>query len=79
MNFLPPLPQGETEESLENERVELLNEVKRGMMNYQIISEKMAKTFSIRRQEIVIQSTPINNLKYRWPALFDAAQVNIFS
>uniref|UniRef100_A0A9J8A6J0 Uncharacterized protein n=1 Tax=Cyprinus carpio carpio TaxID=630221 RepID=A0A9J8A6J0_CYPCA len=75
VNFLPPHPQGETEESLENERVELLNEVKRGV-NYQIISEKMAKTFSIRRQEIVSQATPINDLKYRWPALFDAAQIN---
>ncbi|KAL1276114.1 hypothetical protein QQF64_035737 [Cirrhinus molitorella] len=75
VNFLPPHPLGETEESLEQERVELLNEVKGGM-NYLIINDKMAKTFSIRRQEIVTQATPVNDLIYRWPALFDTAQIN---
>ncbi|XP_052409578.1 uncharacterized protein LOC127955941 isoform X3 [Carassius gibelio] len=75
VNFLPPHPHGETEESLENERVELLNEIIRGV-DHQIISEKMAKTFSIRRQEIVSQARPLNDLKYRWPALFDPAQIN---
>ncbi|XP_073695090.1 sterile alpha motif domain-containing protein 3 [Garra rufa] len=75
VNFLPPHPQGETEESLELERVELLNEAKSGM-NYLIITEKMAKTFSIRRQEIVSQATPVTDLIYRWPALFDTAQIN---
>ncbi|XP_052430965.1 uncharacterized protein LOC127971776 [Carassius gibelio] len=75
VNFLPPHPLGETEESLEHQRVELLNEMKKNM-NYQIISEKMAKTFSIRRQEIVSQAIPVNDIKYRWPALFHAAQIN---
>ncbi|XP_067299141.1 sterile alpha motif domain-containing protein 3 [Pseudorasbora parva] len=75
VNFLPPHPQGETEESLERERVELLNEVQM-RNNYQIICEKMAKTFSIRRQEIVIHSPSVNDLKDRWPALFCADQIN---
>ncbi|XP_034721379.1 uncharacterized protein LOC117940105 [Etheostoma cragini] len=36
----------------------------------------MAKTFSIRRQEVVNEAPPVTNLKDRWPALFDAAQIN---
>ncbi|GAA6106510.1 sterile alpha motif domain-containing protein 3-like isoform X1, partial [Tachysurus ichikawai] len=75
VNYLPPHPQGETEGSLEHERVELLNEVKK-TNNSQIISAKMAKTFSIRRQEVVNQAPPVSDLKDRWPALFDAAQIN---
>jgi len=77
VNFLPPHPQGETEESLENERVVLLNEVKM-RNNYQIICEKMAKTFSFRRQEVVSHALSVSELKNRWPALFCADQVNIF-
>nr|XP_024659897.1 sterile alpha motif domain-containing protein 3-like [Maylandia zebra] len=75
VNYLPPHPQGETEESLEYGRVELLSEVRK-RDNCQIISDKMAKTFSIRRQEVVNQAPKINDLKERWPALFDAVQIN---
>ncbi|KAG1929083.1 sterile alpha motif domain-containing protein 3 [Pimephales promelas] len=75
VNFLPPHPQGETEESLENERVALLNEVKM-RNNYQIICEKMAKTFSFRRQEVVSHALSVSELKNRWPALFCADQIN---
>lgn len=77
VNFLPPHPQGETEESLERERVTLLNEVKM-RSNYQIICEKMAKTFSFRRQEVVSHALSVTDLKNRWPSLFCADQVNIF-
>ena len=78
MNYLPPHPQGETEASLENERLELFNEVQK-RDNHQAINEKMAKTFSIRRQEIVSIAPAVSDLMGRWPALFDAAQVSIFS
>ncbi|XP_037634305.1 sterile alpha motif domain-containing protein 3-like [Sebastes umbrosus] len=75
VNYLPPHPQGETEGSLEHQRVELLNEVKK-RNNCQTISEKMAKTFSSRRQEVVNLAPPVSDFKDRWPALFDAAQIN---
>ncbi|CAI5692184.1 unnamed protein product [Oreochromis niloticus] len=75
VNYLPPHPQGETEESLEKERLGLLDEVKK-RNNYQIISEKMAKTFSNRRQEVVNLAPPVNDFRSRWPALFNAAQIN---
>lgn len=74
-NYLPPPPQGETEESLEQERLELLSEVKK-RNNSQIINDKMEKTFSIRRQEVVTLAPPVSDLKERWPALFLPAQVN---
>ena len=78
VNNLPPHPQGETEASLENERLELFNEVQK-RDNHQAINEKMAKTFSIRRQEIVSIAPAVSDLMGRWPAIFDAAQVSIFS
>lgn len=75
-NYLPPHPQGETQESLEQERLELLSEVKK-KKNSQVINEKMERTFSIRRQEVVSLSPPVSDLKERWPALFLPAQVNV--
>ncbi|KAF6726478.1 Sterile alpha motif domain-containing protein 3, partial [Oryzias melastigma] len=73
VNYLPPHPQGETESSLEQERVELLTEVKK-RNNSQVIKTKMAKTFSIRRQEIVNLEPPVSDVRDRWPALFSADQ-----
>ncbi|KAL7833671.1 hypothetical protein AOLI_G00286310 [Acnodon oligacanthus] len=76
VNYLPPYPTGETKESLEKVRIELIEEVKK-RDNEKIISEKMAKTFSLRREEIVTQC-PLIDLKERWPALFTLAQHNGF-
>lgn len=74
VNYLPPHPKGETTDSLERERVDLLHEVtKRG--NCQVVAEKMAKTFSLRRQEVICEAPAIKDFKERWPALFDATQV----
>lgn len=63
VNFLPPHPQGETDKSLKHERVDLLSEVKK-RNNHQIISEKMAKMFSMRRQEVVNQAPPVSGLLF---------------
>ncbi|KAM9451464.1 uncharacterized protein Hap1MRO34_021776 isoform 1-T1 [Clarias gariepinus] len=75
VNYLPPFPPGETEESLETERLQLLDEVKK-RNNCRIIGKKMAKTFSFRRQEVVNLAPPVTDFRNRWPALFDAAQIN---
>ncbi|MEQ2312475.1 hypothetical protein AMECASPLE_031395 [Ameca splendens] len=58
-----------------NRSEEMLNEVRK-RDNSQIISEKMAKTFSIRKQEVVNQEPAVSDVKERWPALFDVAQIN---
>lgn len=74
VNYLPPHPSGETKDSLEVERQELLNEVKK-KNNYNVIKNKMAKTFSYRRLEVVTGSPSVEEFKNRWPALFCEAEV----
>ncbi|KAK5613725.1 hypothetical protein CRENBAI_017150 [Crenichthys baileyi] len=55
-NYLPPPPQGEIEESLEYERVELLNEVRK-RDNSQIISEKMINQKFRRITNLALETT----------------------
>lgn len=75
VNYLPPYPAGEDEKSQEQERIQLLTEVRK-RDNDRLIKEKMAKTFAHRRNEIVNQSPSIEDLKARWPALFEASHVS---
>ncbi|KAL6489211.1 hypothetical protein MHYP_G00029520 [Metynnis hypsauchen] len=74
LNYLPPFPPGESKQTLERLRVELLSDFKI-RNNQKAIAEKMARTFSCRRQEIVEDSPPVRDLLERWPALFGAIQV----
>lgn len=75
MNYLPPLPSGETQDTLEKERVDLLREIKK-KNNEKIIGEKMEKSFSYRRMEVVKQCPAVQDLMERWPVLFCETQVN---
>lgn len=75
VNYLPPYPAGEDEESQEQERIQLLTEVRK-RDNNKLIKEKMAKTFAHRRNDIVNQSPAIEDIKARWPALFEASNVS---
>lgn len=77
INYLPPHPVGVTEQSLEQERMELLDDVKI-RDNWRNINQKMSRTFSYRRQEIVEKSPSIASIQERWPALFDTSQVSTF-
>ncbi|XP_034545634.1 uncharacterized protein LOC117817198 [Notolabrus celidotus] len=74
VNYLPPHPSGESTDSLEMERQELLKEVKK-TNNAKVIREKMAKAFSYRRHEVVVQSPTAGDFKERWPALFCEAEI----
>ncbi|XP_038129181.1 uncharacterized protein LOC119781095 [Cyprinodon tularosa] len=74
VNYLPPYPAGEDEESQEQERIQLLTEVRK-RDNNKLIKEKMAKTFAHRRNDIVNQSPAIEDIKARWPALFEASNI----
>ncbi|XP_019209019.1 uncharacterized protein LOC109194557 isoform X3 [Oreochromis niloticus] len=74
VNYLPPYPAGEDEDSQEEERIQLLTEVKK-RDNNKVIKEKMAKTFAHRRHEIVNLSPSIEDIKARWPALFEASHL----
>lgn len=75
VNFCPSHPRGETTESLEAERVALLTEVKK-KKNEAVIKEKMQRTFSYRRQEI-LQEPMITEVRNRWPALFEVGEVSV--
>ncbi|XP_058481854.1 sterile alpha motif domain-containing protein 3-like isoform X2 [Solea solea] len=75
VNYLPPHAQGETTASLEKERVELLSEMMK-RDNSKVVAQKMAKTFSLRREEIVKEAPAISECMKRWPALFSEAQIS---
>ncbi|XP_073330048.1 uncharacterized protein [Pagrus major] len=77
VNYLPPHPAGENQDTLELERLELINEMKK-KSNGKAIQEKMSKTFSSRRVEVVTLSPSVSVLKDRWPALFSETQVRKF-
>ena len=62
VNYLPPHPQGETDETLEKERVELLYEYKK-RDNTKIINEKMVKTFSLRRNDVILNKPAVIDFK----------------
>ncbi|KAL2093349.1 hypothetical protein ACEWY4_010661 [Coilia grayii] len=74
VNYLPPCPVGETQESLEKERLDLLYEVKK-KHNERIIAAKMDKTFAVRRLEVVHDGPSVQDFMARWPALFQEDQV----
>jgi len=75
VNYCPSYPTGETDESLENLRVELLNDV-RQRNRASNVRQKMSKTFSYRRKEVVHGSPGAGEFKVRWPALFHIEEVN---
>ncbi|KAK7929737.1 hypothetical protein WMY93_006132 [Mugilogobius chulae] len=74
-NHIPDLPTGETQEKLENERLSLLTDIKK-RDNRAVIKDKMAKTFSLRRREIVEKELGVEELRERWPALFTVDEIN---
>ncbi|RXN18153.1 sterile alpha motif domain-containing 3-like isoform X1 [Labeo rohita] len=74
VNYLPPLPFGETEETLEKERLDLLKEIKK-KNNERAINEKMEKSFAMRRTEVVKDCPAIQDLLERWPSLFCENQI----
>ncbi|XP_041804801.1 uncharacterized protein LOC121614792 [Chelmon rostratus] len=74
VNYLPPLPLGETEETVEKERLDLLKEIKK-KNNGKIINEKMEKSFAVRRIEVVNHCPTVQDLMERWPSLFSETQI----
>lgn len=75
VNYLPDYPEGETAATLEKERVILLDELKK-KGNEKVVLEKMAQTFSHRRQEVVLDKPLVAEFKARWPGLFSETEVS---
>uniref|UniRef100_A0A3Q1AU35 Uncharacterized protein n=1 Tax=Amphiprion ocellaris TaxID=80972 RepID=A0A3Q1AU35_AMPOC len=74
-NFYPTLLLGETSDTLERERLDILMEMQK-RNDDQVVRDKMAWTFAYRRQEVVDQQPRIEDFKTRWPALFSEREVN---
>ncbi|XP_041482320.1 uncharacterized protein LOC121429408 [Lytechinus variegatus] len=68
------MPDAETPDTLESERKALIDEVKK-KNNENIVADKMAKTFPLRRKEIVGDRPLVSTLKERWPGLFGESQI----
>ncbi|CAI5642295.1 unnamed protein product [Oreochromis niloticus] len=75
VDYCPSLPLGESEQSLEKMRVELLSNVKK-RNNRETVMGKMNRTFALRRQEVIFDAPMICNVQERWPALFHPAEIN---
>lgn len=56
----------------------MLSEVKK-RNNDHIVTDKMKKTFSYRRQEVLQAEPMVADFKSRWPALFIVKEVQILS
>ncbi|XP_065822158.1 uncharacterized protein [Labrus bergylta] len=75
VNHFPPLPSGETQESLEQERIFLLMENQK-RNNRPTLKDKMAKTFGYRKQEIMHKMPSVDDILERWPALFQMDEIS---
>ncbi|XP_038129287.1 uncharacterized protein LOC119775391 [Cyprinodon tularosa] len=77
VNFLPSYPSGETRESLETRRLEMVQEFQKtsAERNIPLIHQHMMSTFALRREEIITTSPPVSELKERWPAIFNETQL----
>ncbi|KAF5894086.1 sterile alpha motif domain-containing protein 3-like isoform X1, partial [Clarias magur] len=75
VNYCPVFPDGQTTESQEKMRVELLAELQKNN-NSEIVRKLMDMTFAYRRHEIVHDSPFVVDFKSRWPALFQVREIN---
>ncbi|CAL8253809.1 unnamed protein product [Arctogadus glacialis] len=73
--YCPSFPLGESHQSLEKMRVELLLDFKQ-RNNRETVRAKMEKTFALRRQEVIRDAPMISDVQVRWPALFDVMEIN---
>lgn len=74
VNYLPTHPTGETDDTLENVRLDLIAASKK-KDSVTSINYMMSRTYSLRRKEVVVQSPRVAEFKERWPALFEPFQV----
>lgn len=75
INHVPDHPENYNDDSLEDERLVLIEEFKKKKKNVALIRQKMELTFSLRRREIVDLQPMVSEVLERWPALFCEAEV----
>ncbi|XP_074491786.1 uncharacterized protein LOC141767952 [Sebastes fasciatus] len=75
INYVPDHPDTHTDDSLEEERLALVEELKKRNKNVALIKQQMEVTFSLRRKEIVELVPMVSEVQERWPALFYEAEI----
>lgn len=75
VNFLPNFPKGESQASLEEMRLQIMDEVQKSQQNLRLIEMLMQKTFALRRQEIIQENPQVKDFLGKWPALRIESQV----
>ncbi|XP_035531608.1 uncharacterized protein LOC118338407 [Morone saxatilis] len=76
INHVPDHPNNHTEDSLEEERLALVEEYMKRNKNVELLQQKMALTFSLRRKEIVELEPMVSEVQGRWPALFCEEEIS---
>ncbi|KAA0714574.1 hypothetical protein E1301_Tti018620 [Triplophysa tibetana] len=69
VNFLPNLPKGESQASLEEMRLQIMDEVQKSQQNLRLIEKLMQKTFALRRLEIIQENPQVKDFLGKWPPL----------
>ncbi|KAI7808603.1 hypothetical protein IRJ41_009231 [Triplophysa rosa] len=75
-NFLPDLPAGRDQKTLEHERELMCQEMKKRSPDMSFVDASMSSTYALRRQEIIYEEPPVSEMKKRWPALFCERQIS---
>lgn len=76
INHAPDNPVNYSDDSLEDERLALVEEFQKRHKNVELIKHKMELTFSLRRKEIVDVQPMVSEIRERWPALFCEEEVS---
>ncbi|XP_041824840.1 sterile alpha motif domain-containing protein 3-like [Melanotaenia boesemani] len=75
VSFLPDFPEGRTQNVMEEERLAIIEAMKKKKADMKKVNEMMVGTFSLRRKYIVEQQPPVAEVKTKWPALFTEIQI----
>lgn len=78
VNHVPDNPEHHDDSTLEEERLALVEEMKKKKRHMGLIRHKMELTFSLRRKEIVEMQPMVSAFQKRWPALFSLEEVRFF-
>ncbi|XP_035992475.1 uncharacterized protein LOC118563005 [Fundulus heteroclitus] len=76
VNHVPEYPDNHDGTTLEEERLALIEEMKKRKRNMGLIRQKMELTFSHRRREIVEVQPMVSEVQERWPALFSHEEIS---
>lgn len=77
VNFLPDHSEGQTDETLEEDGLEMIEETKKKNFDASLIPQKMHSTFSLWCREVVEIEPLVKEIKERWPALFLTDEVGV--